>query len=429
MKAVEETPLLTPSSLESRSRHPIIDQLDADVDLDAFTHDPELYAAGAPAVTQRKARSSARSTNVIGRVHDTSVLGALSFFWNGRLRAATIFHLEHRVVKSILFSLLLSYSLALFYYLVVPGTIDKSVLTAIKEYIDLCVQGVVFILGGFVAIMTTRWWNVRTMCVGALHQSMSNLAMQAAATWPGSSSVDREARGIVNRYGLLAYKMLFLEARASDDGVDVDTKLPALVAQNLLTQEEADALVGLPAKTSAVLGWHARFWERVMDQKSGLKASASFFRTADNGRYSMVFGQLYAARSAVTLSYSYLNTQVPFGYLHLLLVTAALTAFANALYCGIGLAAILKTLGGKPEMGPQTLVPLFIVRTLRIVFIPMLLDGLILVGTVIAMPLGNDVDDFPAGTFVENLEDECASVGAAIERARGGAVSNMEKAD
>ena len=74
------------------------------------------------------------------------------------------------------------------------------------------------------------------------------------------------------------------------------------------------------------------------------------------------------------------------------------------------------------------LVPLLIVRTLRIVFIPMLLDGLILVGTVIAMPLGDDVDDFPSGTYLENLEDECESVGAAVEASKGGATSTMERA-
>ena len=50
------------------------------------------------------------------------------------------------------------------------------------------------------------------------------------------------------------------------------------------------------------------------------------------------------------------------------------------------------------------------------------------VGTVIAMPLGDDVDDFPSGTYLENLEDECESVSAAVESSKGGATSTMEKA-
>jgi hypothetical protein len=424
----EETPLLAASDWSADSPHPILSQMATDIDLDDFSHDPDLFAPGASATTARRARSQARAQYVVGRVHDTSVLGAISFFWNSKLRTATVFHLEHRVVKSILVSLILSYGLGLLYWLVVPKKVDKEVLVAIKEYIDLCVQGVVFVLGGFVTLMTTRWWNVRTQCVGALHQAIANLVMHAAAMWPSSSSSDREARATVTRYGLVAYKMLFLEARAADQGVDVDSHLPGLVQQRLLTQSEADALKGLPAKTSAVLGFLAAFWERIMDPKSGLKASGGFYRTSDNGRYSVIFGQLFAARSAVTQTYSYLNTQIPFGYLHLLLVMVAITSFANALYCGVGLGTTLKDLQSKGDAGAETLVPLLIVRTLRIIFIPMLLDGLILVGTVIAMPLGDDVDDFPSGTYLENLEDECESVSAAVESSKGGATSTMEKA-
>ena len=38
-----------------------------------------------------------------------------------------------------------------------------------------------------------------------------------------------------------------------------------------------------------------------------------------------------------------------------------------------------------------------------------------LVGTVIANPLGDDQDDFPSGSYLEEMEDECLAVGAAVE--------------
>ena len=47
---------------------------------------------------------------------------------------------------------------------------------------------------------------------------------------------------------------------------------------------------------------------------------------------------------------------------------------------------------------------------------PLLLDGMLLIGSVIAMPLGDDDDDFPAGSFLEHLEDDCLAPGAAIEQ-------------
>ena len=45
-----------------------------------------------------------------------------------------------------------------------------------------------------------------------------------------------------------------------------------------------------------------------------------------------------------------------------------------------------------------------------------LLDGMLLIGSVIAMPLGDDEDDFPAGSFIESLEDACLAPGSAIEQ-------------
>ena len=57
-----------------------------------------------------------------------------------------------------------------------------------------------------------------------------------------------------------------------------------------------------------------------------------------------------------------------------------------------------------------------IIRFMRIVFVPLLLDGMLLIGSVIAMPLGDDEDDFPAGSFLETLEDDCLVPGVAIEQ-------------
>ena len=34
---------------------------------------------------------------------------------------------------------------------------------------------------------------------------------------------------------------------------------------------------------------------------------------------------------------------------------------------------------------------------------------------MIANPLGDDQDDFPSGSYLEEIEDECLAVGAAVE--------------
>ena len=416
----ESTSLLGGHRLTPRgsidTRHELIAQLATDIDLAAVTFDPALLYKGSPRTSERRLRSKARAHSTLGKVHDTTHIGTLEFLWNAKLRNATVFDCAKRPVMTTALNLVIAYGVGGIYLGLSPVVISADIMLVIKEFIDLCITGIIFLLSGFVVTMLTRWWAMRTQCVGALHGAIANLATISAAMWPTSSASDREARAINARYGLLAYKMLYLEARAADEedeSVELDDRLPELVSGGLLTQEEAAALAGLPAKSAAVLGWLAAFWERVFDKESGLVAS-QFFRTADNGRYSVVFGQLFAARQSVSLTYSYLNTQIPFGYLHLLLVVTSVTAFANSFYCGVSLGSTLKDLNSK-HAGAETYLPYLFVRTLRILFVPMLLDGLMVIGTVIAMPLGNDLDDYPAGTFFENLEDECATVGAAVE--------------
>jgi hypothetical protein len=41
---------------------------------------------------------------------------------------------------------------------------------------------------------------------------------------------------------------------------------------------------------------------------------------------------------------------------------------------------------------------------------------MLFIGHVISMPLGDDDDDFPAGSFIEDLEDDCLTCGAALEQ-------------
>jgi hypothetical protein len=111
-----------------------------------------------------------------------------------------------------------------------------------------------------------------------------------------------------------------------------------------------------------------------------------------------------------------MQTQIPYGYIHLIICLVHASCLANSIFCGIQFGILLQNAStrGSDEL-ISVVVPLVIVRMLRVMLVPLLLDGLICVGTVIAMPMGTDTDDFPAGAFVECLADECLSVGAALE--------------
>mmetsp|Transcript_48866 Transcript_48866/g.135574 ORF Transcript_48866/g.135574 Transcript_48866/m.135574 type:complete len:160 (-) Transcript_48866:355-834(-) len=132
-----------------------------------------------------------------------------------------------------------------------------------------------------------------------------------------------------------------------------------------------------------------------------------------NGRYSVIANQLIKAREAVNKTNAYLTCQIPFGYVHLILLLVHLTCFCNTLYTGINFGEMLSQLH-RQNAGPEEYVPLYIARILRLLLLPLILDGMMLIGSVIANPLGTEADDFPSSRYLEEMEDEGLAVSEGI---------------
>jgi len=316
-----------------------------------------------------------------------------------------------------LFHTILAGSLTVLYS-VIKLQSNPEFISGVKDFVDLCVTGIIFLLGGFVTLMMGRWTAFRRDCLANLHGALLNISMYAATIWPTSAPAHREARELVVRYCLACFHLLFLEARAADfpEGAfdNVGQAVADLVRVGLLRDPEAKTLAQLPVPSGIVLGWMARLWEQVMDRDSGLECSQSFARNADPGRYSTIFKEVFSARNSITLCHSYMQTQIPYGYIQLIIMMVHFTCVANSIYCGIHLGLVVDAALDNGD-GAKVIIPIAIVRIMRILLVPLLLDGMILVGSVIAMPMGVDEDDYPAGVFMECLEDECLAVGAANE--------------
>ncbi len=383
--------------------------------LDDFVHQPNLYYEETPPNTSRRIRSHRHRHYV---PNPGTFLAAISAVFNSKLRAATIFG-SSRLWVVIIFHAILATGLAVAYFFI--PLVAPDFVAGIKDFVDVCVTGIIFLLGGFVTMMMSRWTAFRRDCLANLHSALVNQSMYAATIWPKRTPVNREARALVARYSLAVFHLLFLEARVSDFPYGrhetVTDAIADLVRIKLLLEPEARALQMLPVPSAVVLGWLSRFWECVMDKESTLECAGGFARNADPGRYSTIFKEVFAARNAITLCHSYMQTQIPYGYIHLIIMLVHATCLANSIFCGIHFGNVLEQTYAKNngEDGIKVLVPLAIVRSLRIVLVPLLLDGMIFVGTVIAMPMGTDEDDYPAGAFVECLEDECLAVGASME--------------
>jgi len=349
---------------------------------------------------------------------------ALVSFFATRMRQGTVFG-ARRLAFVILFHILFSALIASLYYCLLHQPMDPDIIAGIKDYIDLCVSGIIFLLGGFVTTTLGRWWFIRLNAIGGLCQSLASVSLITTSVFSTASACDKEARLLVARYALLVFALLFAEAQehSNDDaGLGMDKRLAALQTGGLLLPAELEALRGVPGKAVMALTWLASFWETAFNPKSGKAVSAAIAaRNCDNGRYSSVYGQLFNARQHIVETDAYLNTPLPYGYMHLILIVVHVTSLATSIYCGINMGVTLHD-ECNVHAPAGDWVPFIIVRVMRIVFIPVLLKGLLVVCDVISNPMGDDEDDLPAGALLEHMEDEILAGIRAVEVAHPAAL-------
>ena len=180
------------------------------ITLDDFVHTPSLYYRESERNSQRRVRSRRHRFYV---PNPGSFLTALSAICNTKLRAATVFG-SSRLIFVMIFHLFLSGALAALYFFIPLRNSDF--IAGIKDFVDICTTGIIFLLGGFVTMMMARWTAFRKDCLAGLHGALVNLSMYGATIWPTGKTAHREARALVTRYSIAAYHLLFLEARVSD---------------------------------------------------------------------------------------------------------------------------------------------------------------------------------------------------------------------
>jgi hypothetical protein len=173
-------------------------QQNIDPGLKHFRHEKELYGSDHDS-TARIRRTQARAKY---RTYESTLTAAIRAVLAPELRPATVFG-NCRLMVQLLVHVVVSAVLCIVYYFI-TATDDtlqdvKDFLPGVKDFADLCVTGIVFLLGGFVTTMLTRWWAVRSQCCGGLHQALHSLCLYASIVWPTASDVDREARGLVTR--------------------------------------------------------------------------------------------------------------------------------------------------------------------------------------------------------------------------------------
>merc|ERR1719191_1750111 len=202
-----------------------------------------------------------------------------------------------------------------------------------------------------------------------------------------------ETQHTMLRYGLLSHELTFRIARRTD------ADLSDMVSSGALTKDEEHVLKDLAGgKAQAVWVWIQILWDGLF--KNGHIPSQVHLAA---------LGHIASGRQAAKTIRTYLNTQMPFAYTHLMACLVHINLFVLALQAGIVITKCIGKLqaraGGKETADIQAEV-LLITQFLYLTLIPLIYLGFLEFSNEIADPFGVDANDFPRPALHHVMQDE-----------------------
>lgn len=260
-----------------------------------------------------------------------------------------------------------------------------------------------FMIGFFVTQSISRWWAVRDKGVGALWQAISSMQLFLAVRL--TTPEDRYMKDTVLRLCLLCNRLMFAEAQRRESDEDLDN----LIKVGLLTKEEKLHLLGQPAKAQCVVVWLGRFLHTVIMGQG--RVNNKEIRALD----------LHCAqmRHAIGETFAFLNTQLPFQYVHLLATSLLISNTLIAVKCGVAI--------GK-NLSPDTPTDYVycMVQVFHVFFVPFSYHAFVLLCEELSNPLGEDFGDLPGYAFHCLMRDESQAVHHAGEDTPPGLLAKAE---
>ena len=270
---------------------------------------------------------------------------------------------------------------------------------------------------------------MRNACVGVLWDSIDRLSLWAAAWWSGGTAADTAARALVLRYGLLSHALLFKEARGQlrQSPNVADAGLSDLVALRLLKIPEAEQLAPLPSKAHVVWAWQAAFWACAMTPSSS-KGCKKAGETAPSSRLTSIPHAAHLvplameacarARDAISIGMTYVNTQQPFAYVHMLAFSVWIATTINALLAGLKMAYLdPKLVSGCFEFPQLASWPLIFSCVARVILLPLMYDGLLGLAITLENPFQSSsaASCFPSELFEHEIHSECSAMAMGVD--------------
>ena len=272
--------------------------------------------------------------------------------------------------------------------------------SALEQLNALIATGLIFILGPYVGLAVSRWWTVRKDGVGGLWGTVDDLTIWAASWFHKGTLADHAARALVLRYGLLSHAMLYKEARNESDQLD------DVVAAGLLLEHEAAALQPLASKPAVVWAWLTRFWTRALNGELGCTPIPHAAQMAP-----VVMSKCMSGRAAIGMTLTYIDSQQPFPYVHLLALLTDMALCVNAATVGLQTGRHMNDpLTNRAEV-PLLLFCAFV----RVASFVLIYNGLNMISVHLENPLGDDPADLPALAYQVWIKKECESFSAGVD--------------
>lgn len=237
-----------------------------------------------------------------------------------------------------------------------------------------------FLLGLFISTTFSRWWAIREK-LGVIMNNTAYETMLLTNFVVNEESSQNSVRTII-RWLNLAHSLVYKHANRDSD-------FSRLAKEKLVTPEEIEKLQSYGVPPAMVYGWCMKAVKDLINQN---KINSAVVGSAIN-----CIGASFMATQELL---AFINTQMPYAYLHLLAITTK-----------IHLAFIIFYGGGIISSGIQgddwTRIALgyTIIITNNFIY-----EGLLHIHSALENPLGDDVGDFPKHNFASNTRALCHSL-------------------
>jgi len=240
-----------------------------------------------------------------------------------------------------------------------------------------------FMISMFVTTLFGRWWAIRTDGLGGLWGAVDDLIVLLSIHMP--SRDDRAIKERILRLGLLSHRLVYAQAQS----LESREHLKQLVNVGLMTVEELDVLEKEFSKPQAVWVWIGQILH-ALAAKGKFQCNDVMLPKLDK--------LCVKARSSIGLIFAYTDTQVPFAYVHLLVLSIIFSNCLIALKCGLAIGFCFGSSPGQTTIDVPNAMKV-IVQVCHLAVIPFFYHAFVHIGLELANPLGTDYLCLPGYSF------------------------------